>query len=71
MKRQWQIRRHLLATADGQQRWDRAYQALLRWTGPAAVQTVTTSERETGEVRDAGSGVCTGLHTTAGSSTDH
>ena len=32
MKRQWQIRRTLLARADGQQRWDRAYQQLLIWT---------------------------------------
>ncbi len=34
MKRQWQIQRTLLAAADGQRRWDRAYQHLLGWTAP-------------------------------------
>ena len=32
MKREWRIRRQLLATPEGQQRWDRAYQQLLKWT---------------------------------------
>lgn len=35
MKRHWHPRRALLPTPDGQQRWDRAYQALLTWTMPA------------------------------------
>lgn len=30
MKRQWSIRRQLQETADGQKRWDQAYQLLLR-----------------------------------------
>src|SRR3970040_507439 len=32
MKRQWRIRRTLKPDPDGQRRWDRAYQHLLRWT---------------------------------------
>ena len=32
MKRQWRIRRATQPHPDGQHRWDRAYQDLLRWT---------------------------------------
>jgi uncharacterized protein (UPF0548 family) len=71
MRRQWQIRRHLVAMPDGQQRWDRAYQALLRWTEAGTVLAVTTNEREKGAGRDARSGVCAGLHAAAGPSADH
>jgi hypothetical protein len=35
MERQWQRRRRLVAQADGQRRWDRAFQALLQWSAPA------------------------------------
>ncbi len=34
MKRQWMIKRQLQATADGQKRWDQAYQLLLRVETP-------------------------------------
>ena len=71
MKRQWQIRRQLLAIPDGQQRWDRAYQALLRWTEPATAVPVTMSERAREEVQHACSGVRAGVHAAAGPSTDH
>ena len=53
MKRQWSIRRELVESSDGQRRWDRAYQCLLRWgshpmpeqtteavTGPQPIQEV-------------------------------
>ncbi len=31
-QRMWQVRRTGVPMASGQQRWDRAYQLLLRWT---------------------------------------
>ncbi len=31
MHRQWQIQRTTVETPNGQQRWDQAYQLLLRW----------------------------------------
>lgn len=31
MKHHWQARRQLVERPDGQQRWDRAYEQLLRW----------------------------------------
>ena len=36
MKRQWRVRRQLMAVPDGQRRWDRAYQLLAEWTPPVA-----------------------------------
>jgi len=32
MKHRWQHQRSFLARADGQRRWDQAYQCLLQWT---------------------------------------
>jgi hypothetical protein len=31
MKRKWQVHRSVVERSDGQRRWDRAYQLLLRW----------------------------------------
>lgn len=39
MKREWKLQRSWLEQADGQRRWDHAYQCLLRWaqeTGSSA-----------------------------------
>ena len=32
MKRQWRVRREAVKRPDGRQRWDLAYQAILRWS---------------------------------------
>jgi hypothetical protein len=32
MKRQWRVRREVMERPDARQRWDRAYQAILRWS---------------------------------------
>ena len=32
MKRQWQVRRQFLESADAARRWDQAYQNLLQWS---------------------------------------
>ena len=32
MNHHWRVRRQMTSSPDGQQRWDRAYQLLLRWT---------------------------------------
>ncbi len=37
-KRDWTIRRHGVVTADAQQRWDQAYQRLVRWSTTAGLQ---------------------------------
>jgi hypothetical protein len=32
MKRQWHFRRTVVKRPDARQRWDRAYQSILRWS---------------------------------------
>ena len=44
MKRQWQVARQFQTCADGQRRWDRAFQLLLEWTAPIT-QEVTDANR--------------------------
>ena len=69
MQRQWRIRRQVVATPDGQRRWDRAYQHLLNWTAPAPAPPVPR-ERQTAEVEHARSGLCAGLDAAAGAAAD-
>jgi site-specific DNA recombinase len=38
----WRLRRHLSPRPDGQQRWDRAYLHLLRWTQPPLTSSAPT-----------------------------
>jgi hypothetical protein len=40
MHHQWRLRRETVNVADGNRRWDRAYQLLLEWGDPAAVQPI-------------------------------
>ena len=56
MKRDWRIRRELLATADGQRRWDRAYQDLLTWASPDAFGPQPAAGEYAGKERDDGRG---------------
>ena len=37
MHHQWRLRRETVSVADGNRRWDRAYQLLLEWGDPAAL----------------------------------
>ncbi len=32
MKRHWRVRREAMERPDGRQRWDQAYQSILRWS---------------------------------------
>lgn len=43
MKHQWYVGRDLKPRPDGQQRWDRAYQNLLRWTLNSVTKESTPS----------------------------
>ena len=60
MKHHWQIRRQLTPYPDGQQRWDRAYQHLLRWTSRESPTTNPASAipNPTPEVDHANSHLC-------------
>jgi hypothetical protein len=63
MQRQWQIRRTTLEIHNGQQRWDQAYQLLLRWaqTNPSPAGSETPSALPHQEVFHASSHLCAGL----------
>lgn len=70
MKKRWRIQRSLLATPDGQQRWDRAYQALLGWAEQAMVVSVVTCDQGTTEAQHASSGLCARVDPATGPSAD-
>jgi hypothetical protein len=46
MNRMWQVHRELVAHPDGQRRWDRAYQLLLRWADDVPVAQASTVTQE-------------------------
>lgn len=71
MKREWQINRTTVAQANGQQRWDQAYQLLLRWAQahpPAAATPLPAPPSQ--EVSHASSGVRTGVDEPSSSAAD-
>ncbi len=71
MKRDWHIRRELLATPDGQRRWDRAYQALLTRAGTDGVApTMVVGARAGKERDDAGRDLRAGVDAAAGPGAD-
>jgi hypothetical protein len=43
MKRSWRLRRQTSPSADGQRRWNQAYQLLLEWTTPTERLSVSVS----------------------------
>ncbi len=73
MKRQWHVRHQVVEHPEGQLRWDRAYQALLRWTQSdlAPPQLPPVDPSMTLEVDHACSSVCTGVDPTSGTGSDH
>ncbi len=71
MKRDWRMRRELLATPEGQRRWDRAYQALLTWTcADDAALTPMVGKRVGKERDDAGRNLCASVDAAAGAGAD-
>jgi hypothetical protein len=74
MKREWKVRREFKAYPDGEQRWDRAYQHLLKWTlttQPPANVTRRSNSQPLQEVDHAGSSLCASFDTAPGAATDH
>jgi hypothetical protein len=65
-KPSWQIRRSGVTQRDGSQRWDQAYQLLLRWASASEAGTPETPIYTTEEEPHDGSGsLCPSLHQTA------
>ena len=68
-KRQWIIQRHVIKTADAQQRWDHAYQYLVQWS--AASLRGNFQENIQQEGTNESSDLCAGLYAATGTSADH
>lgn len=68
-KRQWIIHRHIIKTADAQQRWDHAYQYLVQWS--AASLRGPSQENRQEERSNENSDLCARLYPAAGASADH
>lgn len=54
MRHHWRIRRQLVECPEGQQRWDDAYQYLLRWTALSSRERIPRPQ----EADDESSGIC-------------
>jgi hypothetical protein len=73
MKRQWTVHRQFKACPDGEQRWDRAYQYLLKWAmtaQPAVPAKLLSNPATLQEVDHAGSDLRTSIHAASSSTTD-
>lgn len=67
-QRQWTVRRHLMGTADAQQRWDRTYQYLVQWS--LEVLRELPSGLFPQESRDESCYVCASVNPATGSDAD-
>ena len=68
MRRTWQVRRETSEQPDGQDRWDRAYQLVLRWAAPsvsAGAGSARAAQEQEG-APDASGVVCAGVHRPVG-----
>ena len=68
MKRQWRVRREAIERPDGRQRWDQAYQSILRWSLEAERMFDPSANGK--EDYHAGSGIRAGLDLAAGQTPD-
>src|SRR5919199_4824341 len=70
MKRRWRICRQLIPQANGQQRWNQAYQLLLRWSQQQPVEIATDSPLIE-EVKNESGSLCSCLNPTSSPNTNH
>jgi hypothetical protein len=70
LKRQWRVRRGMVGRTDARQRWDRAYQSVLRWSLEAE-QRASDPNEDGKEEHHAGGGIRTGLDPGTGQAPDH
>lgn len=73
MKRLWHVHREAVGRPDGRQRWDRAYQAILRWSlenerGHEQARALGANGKE--EEYHEGGGIRPGLDLPAGQTPD-
>jgi hypothetical protein len=68
MKHQWRVRRETVKRTDASERWDRAYQSILRWSLESGSTSGPSANGE--EEYHAGSGICPGLDPRTGKAPD-
>jgi hypothetical protein len=77
VKRKWKSRRELVERADGQRRWDRAYQLILLWGLTEAFEVQQAQavpvqpDSLAQEVRHEGSCICTSVDIAPSATTDN
>lgn len=69
MKQEWTVHRRTVQQADGQHRWDLAYQCLLRWAQTARQETLSVQTQQ--EAHHESSDLRSGIDTAAGAGPDH
>jgi hypothetical protein len=69
MKRQWRVCRETVERTDARQRWDRAYQSILRWG--LETERASAPKANGKEEYHAGGGIRAGFDAEAGRATDH
>jgi hypothetical protein len=69
MKQEWTIHRRTVEQADGQRRWDLAYQCLLRWAQMAGQEALSTQIQQ--EAHHESRGLRASIDPAAGSNSDH
>jgi hypothetical protein len=69
MKRRWRVRREAVERPDARQRWDRAYQSILRWSLENEQEARAPSVNGKGEYHESGS-IRPGLDLSAGQTRD-
>ncbi len=73
MRHNWEVRRTLQPEADGQRRWDRAYQALLNGASQEAnpLDAVVAHRPPQREVQHESRNLCSRVDPTASAGTNH
>lgn len=69
MKRRWRVRREAVERPDARQRWDQAYQSILRWSLENEQEARAPGANGKEEYHESG-GICPGLDLSAGQAPD-
>jgi hypothetical protein len=69
MKQEWTIHRQTVEQADGQRRWDLAYQCLLRWAQATRQKNLSMQTQQ--EANDESSNLCAGIDAATSTDSDH
>lgn len=69
MKQEWRIHREVVPQADGQRRWDLAYQCLLKWATTTRQEILPVQTQQ--EAGDESGNLCARVDPKTGTNPDH